>query len=510
MRENPGMDAKQVIGPPQPAWLESGWPLGCLLLATFLIRALYAGQPVVENYVGRQIPTAMVARNLERGSGLLWPQLDTAPFPNYFLVEPPVYEAGVVVLKRATGLSLTEAGRILSALATSLAAWGLYRLARPREGPRTALFAVAAFAVFPLTIRYGRAFQPDAAMLGAVVAGLACWDGYRLRRHWSWLAAGWSLIALALALKITAACLLAPLLISIAGLRNRWALLAALTTLLPAALWYAWAYHLLVVPGASRASAQNQSIWLGLLWPEALWRAETLRFVGWFLLVRAFTPLGAGLTVLGLRDPGRLYRNHDRLWRVWGISALIAMALVAAKLHHEYYWLIVAPVAAVGVGRALAWLAAINRPGAIGVAAGLLALCFGQVYSTWQTPAEWTGLEAAATSIKATVPPADWIAAPEALLFHADRLGCRMEWTQPAVKRAAGEWPTPDLIENPLDLLAYYHRQGAGYFADLGSRADPRRKGLHDAIRRRYKVIVDRPEVMIADLSTSRVHGNAN
>ena len=32
--------------------------------------------------------------------------------------------------------------------------------------------AVAAFAVFPLTIRYGRAFQPDAAMLGAVVAGL--------------------------------------------------------------------------------------------------------------------------------------------------------------------------------------------------------------------------------------------------------------------------------------------------------------------------------------------------
>ena len=88
-----------------------------------------------------------------------------------------------MVLKRATGLSLEAAGRIVSALATALAAWGLFELARPREGRRVALLAVAAFAVFPLTIRYGRAFQPDAAMLGAVVAGLACWDRYRSRRQ---------------------------------------------------------------------------------------------------------------------------------------------------------------------------------------------------------------------------------------------------------------------------------------------------------------------------------------
>ena len=39
---------------------------------------------------------------------------------------------------------------------------------------------------------------------------------------------------------------------------------------------------------------------------------------------------------------------------------------------------------------------------------------------------------------------------------------------------------------------------------------DPRRKGLHDAVRRRYKVIVDRPEVIIADLVDSGMHWNAN
>ena len=42
--------------------------------------------------------------------------------------------------------------------------------------------------------------------------------------------------------------------------------------------------------------------------------------------------------------------------------------------------------------------------------------------------------------------------------------------------------------------------------------ADPLspRKGLHDAVRRRYKVIVDSPEVLIADLSDSGMHLNAN
>ena len=45
-----------------------------LLLATFALRAARLDQPIVENYVGRQIPTAMVARNLDRGSGVSRPQ----------------------------------------------------------------------------------------------------------------------------------------------------------------------------------------------------------------------------------------------------------------------------------------------------------------------------------------------------------------------------------------------------------------------------------------------------
>src|SRR4051812_35740066 len=161
-----------------------------LLALSFAIRAVDADQPIVENYVGRQIPTAMVARNLERGSGFLRPQLDTAPLPNLFLVEPPIYALAVAGLRRLTGLALEPAGRLVSALAIALGGWGLHGLVRRREGARVALLAVAAFALLPVTLRYGRAFQPDALMLGLLVAGLRCCDEHAAGGGVAWLVPG--------------------------------------------------------------------------------------------------------------------------------------------------------------------------------------------------------------------------------------------------------------------------------------------------------------------------------
>jgi hypothetical protein len=486
--------------------------LFCLVLVlTFLIRAFHAGQPIVENYVGRQVPTAMVARNLERGSGLLWPRLDTAPFPNFFVVEPPLYECGVIALKRSTGMSLGAAGRVLSALATVLAAGGLFELARAREGRRAALLAVSAFAVFPLTIRYGRAFQPDAAMLGAVVAGLACWDRYQSSRSWYWLATGWALIALGLALKVIAAFLLIPLVFVILRRRRAVDILAAGSTLLPALLWYVWANYLVGGTNGSRASADNRAIWLQALGPAGLLKTETLKFVAWFLIIRAFTPLGVGLGLYGLLNRSGRPDDRPRLWWVWGISTLVTMAFLTEKLHHEYYWLVLAPVVAVGIGRSLDRVARKHGRSAVAVAVALLLLCGFQARSTWWTPPEWYDLESAGRLVSRNVPRDAWVVAPEALLFQADRRGCRMEWTTPAARRAAGEWGAEPEVGGPLDLLEFYRRQGARYFADLGCHdRDTRRKGLHESVRQRYKVIVDSPEVIIADLVGSEMHWNAN
>jgi 4-amino-4-deoxy-L-arabinose transferase-like glycosyltransferase len=506
------MDAGMSVVAPGRDRAGGGWALAAVLAATLLARSVDLDQPIVENYVGRQVPTAMVAVNLERGSGLLFPRLDTAPAPNYFLVEPPLYQWGVVALRRVTGLGMGAAGRMLSAMATAAAAWGTFELSRRRAGRRAALLAAGALAAFPLTIRYGRAFQPDAAMLGAVAAGLACWDRSReiardaARR--AWFAAGWGLLALGFAIKIIAApLLLLPVFAEPRGRRlSGWLAIGA--TLVPALLWYTWAAYLAASGGGSRASADNGAIWLGLLAPSSLWHPESWEPALWFVAVRAFTPIGAALALFGLIGG----RGGIGFWRTWGLVSLATLAMLASKLHHEYYFLMLAPAAAAGVGLALDRLAEARRGRLLvpSAASCLLALAVVQARSTWRTPPEWTGLEAAARAVAGSTPADAWVVAPEALLFESDRRGCRLEWTAAAARRAAGEWGAAagDAVRGPIDLVDYYRRRGARYFADLGDRPeDPRRLALHDAVRRRYKVIIDRPEVLIADLESVPVAG---
>jgi len=490
--------------PPPPGALPArgGFSLAALLALALATRAAGLDQPIVENYVGRQVPTAMVARNLEKGRGFLRPQIDVAPLPNLFLVEPPVFAALAAALRGLSGLPLEASGRLVSALGVVLGAWGLFGLTDRREGRAAGLTAVAAFLVFPVTVRYGRAFQPDALMLGCLVAGLNLWDDFEGRGGVVRLAAGVTLLSAGLTLKVISAYALVPLVAVVIRDRKPWKLALVAATLVPAALWYAHAAALLSAGVGSRASADNGGIWLRALAPTAWSRRETYGHVLRFLGVRAFTPLGPLLALAGfLNRPGR----GDRLWIVWGGAGLAALAALAAKLHHEYYWLAVAPVLAVGVARALTGMAARGTPGKaaacltgttlVGLAAALSA-------ATWATPPEWASLRPAAREVRRRVPAGAWVVAPEALLFESDRRGCRLELTADAAARAAGEWGEALDGTGPAALVEFYRRHGATYFADvLPVPPGPARVTLHEAIRRRYNVLVDRPGVFIARLS---------
>jgi len=415
--------------------------LALLLTATFALRAWRADQPIVENYVGRQVPTAMVARNLERGSGFLRPALDTGPFPNLFLVEPPIFALAAVGLRRATGLPLEDAGRLVSALATTLGAWGIHGLARRRSGQGAALAAVAAFGAFPVTIRYGRAFQPDMLMIGMQVAALRCWDDREAGAGRARLAVGWALLATSLALKITSAYVFLPL-FALMRPRRPGKVALALAAIVPALLWYAHAAHLIALAGGSRASADNGAIWLRVLVPTALLRWPTYLMAGRSLLVRAFTPIGFALGAWGLR-------RGERLTRIWAAAALAALAVLAGKLHHEYYWLLMAPPLALAAGRGLADLAARSRAAAGAAALAFLSLAVALSASTWRTPPEWTALPEAAGAVKAIVPVGEWLVAPEALLYFADRRGCRLEFERAAAGPGAGGVGRADRPKRP-------------------------------------------------------------
>src|SRR5262249_17417497 len=157
-----------------------------------------------------------------------------------------------------------------------------------REGDRAAWLAVAALAVFPLTIRYGRAFQPDALMLGTLVAGLRCWDEHEAGGGVAWLVLAAGLPATGLAPKIVAVSLLVPVLALIRRPPRRLKIALALGLVIPALLWYVHAAALLREGLGSRAAADNEAIWLRVLIPTALFRVETIRDLVRFLVVRTF------------------------------------------------------------------------------------------------------------------------------------------------------------------------------------------------------------------------------
>ncbi len=488
--------------------------LGAFLLLIVGHRAWRIDQPIVENYVGRQVPTAMVARNLERGSGFLAPQLDTGPFPNLFLVEPPLYETAVVALRRTTGMALGPTGRAVSAIGIALAAWGLFGLAWRRNGESVAWLSIVVFALLPVTIRYGRAFQPDALMLGAMVAGLRCWDEAESAagtRSLRWRVAGVVFLSMGLALKIVSAYVLVPLVLVVLRTRPWWKVGLVASTLVPVLLWYAHAASLMNTDAGSLASADNGRIWLQTLVPTALLDISTWRVVGWSLCIRVFTPLGLALGIAGLLPGGRPDGGPVHLWLIWSASALGMLLMLAGKLHHEYYWLALSPVIAVGVAKALLRIGRQGQFGPLCAAATGTAFAFLSVTitaSTWETPAEWAALPAAAAAVRVHVAPGGLIVAPEALIYESDRKGCRLEFGERAASRAAGEWRGLRWSWNSAtgalpssQLVEFYRRAGARYLADLGDAAGgDERLALHASIRRRYAVLVDRPEVFVADL----------
>ncbi len=463
-----------------------------LLGAVFSLRAWRADQPILENYVGRQIPTAMVARNLERGSGFLHPQLETGPFPNLFLVEPPLAAQLAVWVSTGTRMPLDASGRILSAAGTTLAAWGLYGLMRRRRGGLAAVGAVIAFAAFPVTIRYGRAFQPDAVALGLLVAGLNCWDVPGFAR----MAAGAVMISAGLAQKPTWALSILPALLAIWPGRRPHLWLLALACVVPALAWYVRAGVIVAHQATgSAASIDNATNWFARLLAPGYLDPGRLFIVGRDFVIRSFTPLGFCLAVgsLLIRD------GNDRLWRVWAAGGLVTLILLYGKLHHDYYWLLVAPAMAGCVGIALAEIAARSRATAGVAIVGLLMAGMIQSRHTWATPSEWRNACELGSRVAHFVPPDALVIGPESVIYLGDRRGCRLEWEPGSVRRAANEWrPAPSFAgESPGDLVRFYRRQaGARYFADLDNvPPDSPRGQLHESLRRvpGVRILEDRP-----------------
>ncbi|MBI1323397.1 hypothetical protein GC170_09450 [bacterium] len=468
-----------------------------LLIVVFLVRTrdeiVHIDQPIFEGYVGRQVPTAMVARDLSRDGSFLYPRLQTGPFPSWFLIEPPVYAQVSAWIEQFSDFPLERCGRILSLAAMLIGAAAIGDLTRRRSGLTAAGWAIVFFVAWPVTCRYARAFQPDMFALGLLLAGIA----FRRRADES-LAAGreddifptlaWASLAIAFASKPT----LAPLAIGMAypripGKPNHSNLRFLASTLVPTVCWYAWAAWLTFSsPGHSAGhSLDGFAFWLNAPGPISLLSVTNLEAIARNVLAKAWTPVGVFLwllvPVLWRRDPAV---------RRWVIALACWFAIVGGKAHHGYYWLVPSPFLAILGGWFMARIDAehgastfLFRVSArhLGFVGGTLmaALSILMAADTYVTPEEWKPLTGEISRIRAWLnsTPGRPFVGHEAAIFALDRPGFRWEWSEPAQRRAAAAFGTKLEGESPAALLEFYRSQGAAWFVAIETDPEWERQG---------------------------------
>lgn len=447
--------------------------LAAVVVMRLMIELAHVQQPIFEGYVGRQIPTAMVARDLATGGDFLHPRLQTGPFPSYFLVEPPVYAAIVAFFYHATGMGLEPCGRLVSLAGLSLTAFSTWLLCRRRWGSATANLASATLLVVPVTLRYGRAFQPDMLALGLFFAALALEDrvtGPRSNRY----PLHFLFYMLALATKVT----LAPLLLARLGLNvyeNKrmnfktmlYFILGNIVVLLPALGWYFWQKN------GSNSSTSGQSAdglayWLKMIGPVGLFSAESLKTIWPNLGWKAWTPLWLALIPTFIFQ----FRTSPFL-KYLGVANLFWLSVVGAKAHHAYYWLVTTP--GIAICAALFLNSVTNTRLRAFLATLFIITGMFQARSTWHTPPEWQPLTADLQPVRNLLQqdPAYHLIAHEAAIYAVNRPGLRWEWSPLAQQRAAWVWNAGTLTGNsPAALLDFYTSRGGRWFLALETDPD--------------------------------------
>lgn len=439
-------------------------------------------QPIYEGYVGRQIPTAMVARGLARDGSFLYPRLQTGPFPSWFVIEPPIYAQAVALLVRILPLPLESCGRIVSLMALVLGTVALGAIGLRRFGPFEAGWAIVLMLSMPVSIRYARSVQPDMFALGSFLLGiwlseLARAQAQKGRDSHALAISAWLALATAIASKATLAPLLIGLTCSGDRMANRRNLRFLASTLVPAIMWYAWAAWLTMSSraGAGGQSADGFAFWLNAPGPLSLLDQDKLRAVIENFAFKAWSPIW----LIFLTTLPALWRVSPKARR-WAFALAVWFLIVGGKAHHGYYWLVPTPFLALLGGQ---WMAHSGQGSVLGpaivavgkqlVGVGMVTMSVLMAADTFDTPPEWIPLTRDLHEIRAWIDttPGKTFIGHEAAVFAVDRPGFRWEWSAAAQRRAASAFGERLAGESPRELLDFYRNRGAAWF--LAIEIDP-------------------------------------
>lgn len=398
---------------------------GLAVLASFALRIATLAEPLIEAHAFRQTQTAYTAVIYHReGINLLQTPLPVFGPPWVVPFEFPLFQA-IAALVMDVGVPTEIALRSTSLFFFFISAalvWGIVRL---EVESRSAALAAAAFVLAPLGLLWGRTSMIEtiavAAVLATVLEALR-WDRGGSRLH---LALAIGLGALSALLKVTTAAIwLAPAIFLLR--RSRLASIAIVATAAVAGV--AWTSYTDAIKAASPATA-----WL----TSGALRDWTFGTVSQHLDPKTWgTILFRWLPGLGLVVFLAPFAVRGSRIGIWALTTLILGPLVFTNLYfvHDYYWMAVAPAAAILIGlivtRALRISSTTWRRASIVAMAALFAASF-VVYPRWRLmlrPGGAVDILTRAAVIRASTNPDDLVAidyggwSPE-LLFYADRRG---------------------------------------------------------------------------------------
>ncbi|MCA1554447.1 MAG: glycosyltransferase family 39 protein, partial [Chloroflexi bacterium] len=289
----------------------------------------------------RQNDTAAIARNFaEEEMNIFYPRVDwRGDSPGYVEAELQLYTFAVAWLYRMFGVH-EWLGRVLNIGVYAASAWLLFQFGRQVFTARVALFAAFFYSIAPMSDVFTRTFQPDALMsLGALAGVYYFWRWTEDGRPRSWLLSALG-VGVAILIKPTNLYFGLPLLY-LCYRKFGWRLLRqpslwlfATATLIPAVVWYAFAWQLWqmygntfgILGGWVKVGLPSAGFWLQL-------GKDELRRV----VFQIATPLGVPLLLVGV---ARRPPQHNYVLRAWLVGLIVA-ALIAAEgyFEHNYYLL---------------------------------------------------------------------------------------------------------------------------------------------------------------------------
>lgn len=478
--------------------------LWAVLILSILIKFVHISHPLFEGAMGRQIATAMMTKNIFKGGSIFYPELDIAPLPNYCMLEFPLYNIIVSVFYGVFGIGDIW-GRLVSVISMLFATIFLFKIVRKHFNFDVAMLSAIIFNLSPISLIYGRSYQPDPMMICFIVAGFYFLDVWVDDSKWKYLIFSGMLFSCAFLIKIISLYVFLPVLFLFHYKDSKrflfslsfWIFISI--CLIPSLFWYLHARSVALSPQFYRATTYDTSVWdVFQRWivPSYWLKLSSYKTFFKMLLGPLMTPIGGMLFLFGII---RRNENHRQLFfYVYMLSVTLFSFILLRKMDLEYYYLAYLPIVSVFIARgvdvflnsgALKREFYVNRLSSLGILILWAAFTLLYSYRGYVVPEYLKYTKELSGKVLANTAKDELIISYAPVFYYADRKGFQFNYSAESIKRSLYVWKTSLENNSPEELLDFYIKRGGAVFADTLYEKEKKYQEFYDYMRKKFKVI---------------------